>query len=60
MQGIEFGSHGSTAPRLKVLREEGGPVLSEVLSLGIEGKLLELHCRYRIGMLQYVSRDIND
>ena len=60
MQCIELGGNGSTAPRLEVLREEGGPVLSEVLSLRIEGKLLELHCRYRIGTLQDVGCDIND
>lgn len=60
MQCVEFGSDGSTAPRLERFREKWGSVLSEVLSLGIEGKLLELHCRYRIGMLQYVSCDIND
>ena len=60
MQCVELGRNGSTAPRLKVLREEGGSVLSEVLSLRIEGKLLELHRRYRTGTLQDVGRDIND
>lgn len=60
MQSIELGSDGSTTPRLKSFREKWSPVLSEVLSLGIEGELLELHCRYRIGTLQDVGRDIND
>ena len=60
MQCIELGGNGATAPRLKVLREEGGPVLSEVLSLGIEGKLLELHRRHSASTLQDVGRDIND
>ena len=60
MQCVEFGGNGATAPRLKVLREEGGPVLSEVLSLRIEGKLLELHRRHRAGTLQDVGCHIND
>ena len=60
MQSVELGSDGSTAPRLEIFREKWGSLLSEVLSLGIEGKLLELHCRYRIGVLQDVGRDIND
>ena len=60
MQSVELGSDGSTAPRLEIFREKWGSVLSEVLSLGIEGKLLELHCRYRIGTLQDVGCDIND
>ena len=60
MQCVELRGNGATAPRLEVLREEGGPVLSEVLSLRIEGKLLELHCRYCIGTLQDVGCDIND
>lgn len=60
MQCVELGDNGATAPRLEVLREEGGPVLSEVLSLRIEGKLLELHCRHCAGTLQDVGCDIND
>lgn len=60
MQSVEIGSDGSTAPCLESFWEEWGSVLSEVLSLGVEGKLLELHCRYRIGALQDVGRDIND
>lgn len=60
MQSVELESDGSTAPRLEIFREKWGSVLSEVLSLGIEGKLLELHCHYRIGALQDVGRDIND
>ena len=60
MQSVELGSDGSTAPRLESFREKRGSILSEVLSLGIEGKLLELHCRYRIGALQDVGCDIND
>jgi len=60
MQCVELGDNGSTAPRLEVLREERGPVLSEVLSLRIEGKLLELHCRHRAGTLQDIGRDVDD
>ncbi len=60
MQSVEIGSDGSTAPCLESFWEEWGSVLSEVLSLRIEGKLLELHCRYRIGTLQDVGCDIND
>lgn len=60
MQCVELGGNGASAPRLKVLREEGGPVLSEVLSLRIEGKLLELHRRHRASTLQDVGCDIND
>lgn len=60
MQSVELGSDGSAAPRLESFREKWGSILSEVLSLGIEGKLLEFHRRYRIGALQDVGRDIND
>ena len=60
MQCIELGGNGSTAPCLEVLGKEGGPVLSEVLSLRIEGKLLELLCRHCAGTLQDVGCDIND
>lgn len=60
MQRVEFESDGSTAPCLESFWEKWGSVLSEVLSLGIEGKLLELHGRYRIGALQDVGCDIND
>lgn len=60
MQSVELGSYRSTAPCLESFREKWASVLSEVLSLRIEGKLLELHCRYRIGTLQDIGCDIND
>ncbi len=60
MQSVELGGNGSTAPCLESFREKWAFVLSEVLSLGIEGKLLELHCRHRAGTLQDVGCDIND
>lgn len=60
MQSVELGSDGSTAPCLESFREKWASILSEVLSLGIEGKLLELHRRHCIGALQDVGCDIND